>query len=324
MSTPEPGFLRLFKNGALQQKALQLTALLSACRLCPRQCGIDRTRGETGVCGAPAGLRVARATAHPGEEPVISGTRGAGTIFFSHCSLSCCFCQNYQISQEGLGAQVSAAELARMMLSLQQQGCHNISLVSAAHFLPGILDALVLAAGQGLQLPIVYNSNGYERPEVLQLLEGVIDVYLPDAKYAGEAAAEKYSAVRDYARVNMAALQEMFRQTGPLVLDDAHIARSGLIIRHLVLPGLLRDTRRLLHRIKNSFGPFVPVSLMGQYTPCYRAGEHPELRTRLSPADYRGAIDLLENLGFENGWFQDCTCLDHRLVPDFSKPDSWN
>lgn len=318
------GYQKLFRSGELKARGRALMALAEPCRLCPRHCGARRLQNEPGRCGAAGSPRIAKAVAHFGEEPVITGARGSGTIFFAHCNLSCCFCQNWQISQEGLGADMTARQLAEAMCSLQQQGCHNINLVSAAHYMPWVVEALVLAADRGLTVPIVYNSNGYEDAAMLRLLEGVIDVYLPDAKYSDKGYAEKYSAAANYVEINAAALEEMFRQAGYLELDASGLARKGLIVRHLVLPGDLAGTAAVLEKLKHRFGKFLSISLMGQYRPCYRSHAVPELQARTSPQDYRAAVAVLEELGFENGWIQDPDHLDGSFVPDFRKKDAWS
>lgn len=320
----QPGYINMHGQGLLAERGRALRELASPCRLCPRCCGVDRMRGETGFCRAGDRARVAKAVAHMGEEPAISGIRGSGTIFFTHCNLRCRFCQNHQISHEHRGHEVSTEELAAMMLDLQRQGCHNISLVSAAHFLPDIVEALTLAAGQGLTLPFVYNSNGYESLQVLRLLGGIVDVYLPDAKYCGESLAGRYSSAPGYHRANMAALREMFRQAGGLEIDEHGIAVRGLIVRHLVLPGAIGDTYRVLRAIKKNLGPFVTVSLMGQYTPCFEAVGHPVLGRTLNAGEYKQACAMLEELGFENGWVQELSADDRSFVPDFRCEDSWN
>lgn len=316
--------MHLLEQGLLAQRVLSLQKLASPCRLCPRRCGVDRTRGERGFCRAGARVQVAKALPHMGEEPAISGTRGSGTIFFTQCNLRCCFCQNHQISREHPGREVEAEELAGMMLDLQNRGCHNISLVSGVHFLPGIVEALMLAAGRGLNIPLVYNTNGYESLQVLHLLDGIVDVYLPDAKYSSDAMARDYSAAPAYHQINMAALLEMARQTGHLETNEQGLALRGLIIRHLVLPGGLNDTQRVLRAIKKNLGPFVTISLMGQYTPCCEAAGHPVLGRRITTEEYRKACAMLIELGFENGWFQECAQEDRSFVPDFSRADSWN
>ncbi len=323
-STNSPGYPDLLRRGELQKRAESLMERMNPCRLCPHQCGVDRQKGETGACRAGSTARVAKALPHRGEEPPVSGTRGAGTIFFAHCNLRCCFCQNYQISQVGLGRDVRIPELADMMLGLQEQGCHNISLVSASHYLPFIAEALVIAADKGLRLPLVYNSNGYDDVETLKLLEGIVDVYLPDAKYAADENAEKYSGAKQYSGVNMAALSEMLRQVGHLEMDGNGIARKGLIVRHLVLPRGLSGTENLLHTLKDTGGRFLALSLMAQYSPCYRAADYPELTVRTSRDEYERAVRLMDELGFENGWTQEWEDMDRTFVPDFEKKDSWN
>lgn len=318
-----PGYQKLLQTGELDRRAEALTALAAACRLCPWRCGVNRLRGERGRCKAGSSVRVAKALAHFGEEPVITGSRGSGTVFFAHCNLLCCFCQNWQISHEGLGTDMTVEQLAALMCMLQQQGCHNINLVSAAHFMPWVVQALALAAARGLTLPVVYNSNGYEDVEMLGLLDGIVDIYLPDAKYGDGGCAEKYSAARSYHEVNFAALDEMFRQAGYLELDDTGIARKGLIVRHLVLPGALAETEAILRRLKHHFGRYLSISLMGQYRPCYRADCFTELQAQTPPQEYAAAVAMFEELGFENGWTQQHDGLDSSFMPDFRKKDSW-
>jgi putative pyruvate formate lyase activating enzyme len=319
-----PGYLKLFQNGELTKRVEQLQALFSSCRLCPFQCNVDRTKGEKGRCQASSKVKVARAIPHFGEEPVISGSKGSGTIFFSHCNLKCCYCQNYQISHEALGQEYSVEELADMMLALQAKGCHNLNLVSGTHFLPLIARALFLAAARGLLLPVVYNTNGYEEVEVLRLLEGIVDIYLPDVKYAQDAAAVKYSAAENYTRINLQALQEMFRQAGYLVTDEKGMALKGLIVRHLVLPGSQSGTEQVLKSLKKQFGTHISISLMGQYTPGYQAHRFQEISNRTSEKEYSQALKTLEALGFENGWIQQRESLDKEFFPDFTKSNTWN
>jgi len=267
---------------------------------------------------------VSKALPHFGEEPVLTGTGGSGTIFFAHCSLSCLFCQNYQISQERLGTPTDDDTLADTMLSLQAKGCHNINLVSAAHFLPMIIRALSKAAARGLSLPLVYNSNGYERPEVLKLLDGIIDIYLPDAKYGDDESARRLSGAQHYTRYNRAALKEMYRQVGPLETDGEGIARRGLIIRHLVLPSGLAGTGAVLQMIRDELGTDVHLSLMGQYFPTYRAHTCGKINRKLTPEEYRTTADLLEQYGFEQGWCQYPEEVEDCFVPDFTKKASWH
>lgn len=319
-----PGFLQLLQTGMLQQKVKKLFTLSSPCKLCPWKCGVDRTKGQRGRCNAGNTIKIATAVPHFGEEPVISGRRGSGTIFFTHCNLKCCFCQNYQISQEALGTEVSVDELAAMMLDLQEKGCHNINLVSAVHYLPYIITALHIAAGNGLSLPIVYNTNGYEDVDVLWILNGIVDIYLPDIKYAQDSHAMKYSSAKNYSKISLKAIQEMFRQVGNLLIDNRKIALRGLLVRHLVLPDGLSGTDEILKTLKQLLGSHVFLSLMGQYTPCYKACKFKSLRAGISKEEYNQAIDALKSLGFENGWTQDIDHLDTAFLPDFSKADTWN
>jgi putative pyruvate formate lyase activating enzyme len=317
------GYQKLLQTGELEQRAAALLGLASSCCLCPWRCGVNRLKNEKGRCRAGAVLRVAKALPHFGEEPVLTGAKGSGTVFFSHCNLQCCFCQNWQISHEALGEDMTVEQLAGTMRRLQDEGCHNINLVSASHYMPWIVQALELAAAGGLTLPIVYNSNGYEAVEMLRLLEGIIDIYVPDAKYGEDAPAQKYSAATDYCRINAAALDEMLRQTGLLECDDSGLARRGLIVRHLVLPGGIAGTRAVLERLRQACGRRIAVSLMGQYRPCYRAAEHAGLEQPLAPTEYALAVAILEELGFENGWTQVQEAIDGSFVPDFRK-ETWS
>lgn len=276
------------------------------------------------MCKALDTLRVAKAIPHFGEEPPITGSRGSGTIFFAHCNLKCCFCQNYQISHEALGNDVSVKELSTMMLNLQERGCHNINLVSASHYLPFIGKALYYAAKKGLSIPLVYNTNGYEDINVLRLLDGMIDIYLPDVKYADDINARKYSFARNYNQINLISIKEMFRQVGFVYTDNSGIALKGLIVRHLVLPGGISGTNQILKDLKKHFGPFLSISLMSQYIPFYYARKYKELSIRTPKEEYLQAIETLESLGFEQGWVQDWEGIDTSFSPDLKKSDTWN
>jgi putative pyruvate formate lyase activating enzyme len=259
-----------------------------------------------GYCRAGAEPVVASWASHPWEEPPISGTKGSGTIFFSHCTAHCLFCQNYPISQLGVGQTVTPERLAEMMLELQSRKCHNINLVTPTHFVAQILSALAIAAAQGLCLPLVYNSSGYETVETLRLLHGVVDIYLPDAKYADETIARHLSRFRGYVSANQAALLEMYRQVGHnLQLDAEGIALRGLIIRHMILPQGLAGTRQVLGWIANQLSPSVHVSLMAQYFPAHRAVGHPSLGRKVSGAEYLDALEAFDALGLEHGWRQE-------------------
>jgi len=251
--------------------------MLRNCCVCPRNCGIDRTAGETGFCGMGEQFRVASAFPHFGEEAPLVGLHGSGAIFLSGCNLACIFCQNYEISQLREGRDVSLDEMTAIMLGLQQRGCHNINFVSPTHYGPQVLEAVSVARDLGLHIPIVYNSGGYDSVNMLRLLEGYVDIYMPDAKYWDESAAAELSSARDYPQVMRAALKEMHRQVGDLVLDDDGIATRGLLVRHLVLPGGLAGSEQVLEFIAREVSPNTYVNVMGQYRPCYRAHEHPVL-----------------------------------------------
>jgi putative pyruvate formate lyase activating enzyme len=300
-----PGFLRLAETGALAAKVERARGSLESCGLCPRTCGVDRIAGSTGYCAAGPRPRVYRHMAHSGEEPPISGANGSGVIFFSHCTMSCAYCQNYRMSQERIGFERSVEDLAGMMSSLARAGCHNLNLVSATQYLPAILEALLLAARAGVSLPVVWNTSGYEGELGLEILDGVIDVYLADARYASADAAARYSDAPDYVEVNRAALREMKRQVGPLETDDRGLARRGLIVRHLVLPGGVAGTEDVLAFVASELGPGVALSLMAQYYPTYRARDFAEIARRITPDEWAEAVRALEATGIGSGWVQE-------------------
>ncbi len=300
-----PGYLLLSESGELQRRAEQGMARLSHCSICPRACGVNRLEGERGFCQGGRLPVVASWNSHPWEEPPISGTRGSGTVFFGGCSGRCRFCQNYPISQLGVGREVQIAELADMMLELQSRGCHNINLVTATHFVPQVLSALSIAVWQGLRIPLVYNCAGYEDLETLRLLDGVVDIYLPDAKYADDEPAREFSGFPRYVEVNRAALKEMYRQVGELELDEQGLAVRGIIVRHMVLPGGLAGTPQVLHWIARELSPTVHVSLLAQYFPAHRALGHPLLGRRLTWEEYDAAMAVFEASDLENGWLQE-------------------
>jgi putative pyruvate formate lyase activating enzyme len=300
-----PSYLELYSRGELARRVEQAQALLKACTLCPRRCGVNRLGGEVGFCRAGARPVVASWNVHPWEEPPISGRRGSGTIFFTYCTAHCLFCQNYPISQLGVGRAVSVERLAEMMLELQKWGCHNINFVTPTHFVPQILAALERAIGGGLRLPLVYNSSGYETVEVLRLLDGVVDIYLPDAKYADDETARRLSRFPAYVSANQAALREMFRQVGEeLILDEEGLARRGMIIRHLVLPGGLAGTAEVLRWIAAELSPRLHVSVMAQYFPAHRAVGHPLLGRKITAGEYEAALEALEAAGLSNAFVQ--------------------
>ena len=302
----EPGYLALHRTGELAARGRAALASLTACRLCPRGCKADRTAGERGVCRMGNNPVVASWNAHHWEETPISGIGGSGTIFFSGCTGQCCFCQNYPISQYRYGSEVSCERLGEMMLELQRRGCHNINFVTPTHFAAQILAATDHAAGRGLRIPLVYNTSGYETLETLRLLEGVVDIWLPDAKYADDAVARRLSGFPDYVAHNRAALKEIFRQVDDaLILDAAGIARRGMIIRHLVLPDGLAGTAEVLRWIATELSPRVHISLMDQYFPAYKVVGDPVLGRKITPEEYDAALTAFEAAGLENGWLQD-------------------
>lgn len=287
------------------------------CQLCPRRCRINRLIGEKGFCGAPAEMIISSIFPHHGEEPPISGKKGSGTVFFSFCTLKCCFCQNYQISHEHEGATCSIEELAYKMLHLQELGCHNINLVTATHFLPWILKALKIAARKGLNIPIVYNCGGYELCSTISLLSGIVDIYLPDMKYGIEKAATEYSCAPDYVQINRDAIREMFRQTGPLRTDPDGIAWRGLCIRHLVLPGNLESSKSICEFLSSVFDPEdISISLMAQYKPLFKADKFEPLRYTLSSESYSFIREKFISAGF-GGYYQELEHLDKSFLIDF-------
>ncbi|CAA7599683.1 Aldolase-type TIM barrel [Acididesulfobacillus acetoxydans] len=288
-----------------------------SCRACPRECGKDRTRGEKGVCGAAARAKVARASLHAWEEPCVSGSRGSGTVFFSHCNLSCVFCQNYEISQEGFGREVTVGELAEIFLNLQAQGAHNINLVSPMHYPEPVREALIRAGDRGLRVPVIYNTNAYEKAETLRRLEGLVDVYLPDLKYFSDEYARRYSRAEGYFAWASQAILEMLRQVGAPRFDEDGLIERGLLVRHLVLPGLLADSKAVLRWIAEKLPRDVYVSLMGQYTPVYQASRCPELARPLTEEEYDEAIDFFFSLGLENGFAQELDSGDPAYIPEF-------
>ena len=302
----EPSYLGLFREGRFGQRIAEGLALLRSCSLCPRRCGVNRLEDErSGTCGTGRWAEVASHNAHQGEEPPISGWAGSGTIFFSHCNLQCAYCQNYPISQMGEGRRVGPEDLAGMMLSLQERGCHNLNVVTPTHVVPQILEALEIAVSQGLRIPLVYNSSGYDSLEELRLLDGVVDIYMPDSRYGDNAAAAAYSGVKDYVEVNRSALREMHRQVGDLILNGEGVARRGLLVRHLVLPHGLAGSEAVLRFIAEEVSSRTYLSLMAQYFPAYKAVKDTPLGRKISAQEYEKALDLAERFGLTRGWSQD-------------------
>jgi len=271
--------------------------MLEECRVCPRHCGINRLAGERGDCHVADRAIVSSYGPHFGEEAPLVGRHGSGTIFFSYCNLRCVFCQNYTISQLGDGSPVNSEELAAMMLSLQAKGCHNINLVSPTHVVPYILDALEIAVSRGLYLPLVYNSGGYDSLETLKLLDGIVDIYMPDMKYSDDRVAEELSGVKDYPSINQAAIREMHRQVGDLQVDGQGIARRGLLVRHLVLPNRLAGTQEVVRFLAREVSTNTYLNIMSQYRPCYKAFDMPSLACSISRKEFEEAVALAHQQG---------------------------
>ena len=294
-------------------------SLLSDCTLCPRHCHVNRLLGQAGYCGQTT-LKAARASLHMWEEPCISGTAGSGTVFFSGCNLRCIFCQNYHIALGEAGREISTKHLAEIFLSLQAQGANNINLVTPTHFVPQILLALQSAKGHGLTIPIVYNSSGYESTETLRLLEGYVDIYLPDFKYMDPALSLKYSHAQDYFTKAKESLAEMVRQAGSPVFDPATgLMKRGVIVRHLLLPGQTKDSKKILRYLHTTYGNQIFISIMNQYTPLPQVKELPELNRRVSPAEYERVLDFALRIGIENGFFQEGETASDSFIPEFDE-----
>ncbi len=291
-----PAYLRL-APAELEARAAQAVARLEKCDLCPRACGVNRLADERGVCKTGRRARVSSYGPHFGEETPLRGWNGSGTVFFARCNLHCQFCQNYTISQEDAGHEATPEELAAIMLHLQQAGCHNINLVSPSHVVAQILEAVALAARGGLRLPLVYNTGGYDALTALTLLDGVVDIYMPDMKYASSALGRKYSLVRDYVSVNRAAVKEMHHQVGDLQLDEHGLALRGLLVRLLVLPHNLAGTRQTVRFLAEEISPNTYLNLMAQYHPSYRAMRFPELSRCLTAKEYEAAVGMARQAG---------------------------
>ena len=285
----------------LRERAEIALSHLESCDLCPRACGADRLTGELGYCRSGWLARVSSFTPHFGEEPPLVGAHGSGTIFMTGCNLACVYCQNYEISQLGEGREVSSTKLAEMMICLQDVGCHNINVVTPTHVVPQILEALVEAREMGLSVPLVYNSGGYDSVETLRLLDGIFDIFMPDAKYGTEAAAKKYSDAPDYTMVMKAAILEMHRQVGPLEIDDDGVAVRGLLVRHLVLPEGLAGTSEVVRFLAEEVSPETYLNVMAQYRPCYKARSYPELSRPITLREYAEAVGLARAAGLDRG-----------------------
>ncbi|MEW5734991.1 MAG: radical SAM protein [Thermodesulfobacteriota bacterium] len=297
MDSFSPAYLSLCKNGELSRRARMAREKLSACDLCPRSCGVNRLAGETGVCGVGENALVASFHAHFGEEAPLVGTHGSGTIFFSGCNLLCLFCQNFEISHGREGREASPHELAAVMLHLADQGCHNINLVTPSHVVPQFLAALDLAAAQGLRLPVVYNTSGYDSLETLRLLDGVVDIYMPDLKFIAPEVAQQACDAPDYPDRAREAVREMHRQVGDLTKDNRGVARRGLLVRHLVLPDSLAGTREVMRFLAREISPDTYVNVMSQYRPCGKAASLPGFTREITAEEFREAMEMAGEAG---------------------------
>lgn len=321
----DPKYLTLLAANELEERVERLEALLGSCTVCPKDCGNNRLNDEIAACYSGRLPIVSSYTAHFGEEPCLSGTKGAGNIFFGNCNLRCVYCQNYQISQtwkEQKKNEVTQERLAEMMLELQDRGCHNIGFVSPTHFAPQMARAILIAANKGLRRPIVYNTNAYDSVEVLRLLDGIVDIYLPDLKYADADSGFQYSKIRDYPKFARAAIKEMHRQMGDkLSFDDNGLLQSGLLIRLLVLPNDMAGIEENLLWIRNELSPTTAVSLMAQYYATNKAATDERyilLSRRISEGEWFKAVSLLEDLGIEEGFMQEYESASHYYRPDFN------
>ncbi len=309
-----PLYLKSSQDGSLDEAIEKAFSLLESCCICPRKCGVNRLKNEEGFCKTGLKPKVYSYMTHRGEEPVISGTRGSGTIFFSHCNMACVYCQNYEFSQKDVGQEVDPEKLAQFMLELQRFGCHNINLVTPTHIMPMILKSLRIAIDKGLNLPLVYNTGGYELPEIIKLLDGIVDIYLPDMRYADNKQADSYSHAPDYPKYNQESVKQMHEQVGIAEIDAKGILTRGLIIRHLVLPGDIAGTKKIMEFIAKNISKDTYISLMSQYQPCHKAPNiKGELSRRITYEEYEYAQAVMEELGLHNGWIQESGGLERFL-----------
>jgi len=300
-----PGYVKLLKSGELENRVSLLKEKLKNCTVCPHNCGVDRSAGEKGICGAPAQLYISSAFPHFGEEPPLVGKYGSGTIFFTHCNLQCIFCQNFDISHFGEGKMITQELLAEYMLGLQKNGCHNINIVTPTHYVPQLVEGLKIAAENGLKLPLVYNCGGYESHETLKLLEGIVDIYMPDAKFVSNEVSKKYTKAKDYREVLQEALKEMHRQVGDLVMDSSGIAYKGLLIRHLVMPNDLAGSKEMVDFIAHKISKDSYVNIMGQYRPVHQAHKYEEISRKIIRSELVEAFDLAKKAGLHRGFDED-------------------
>jgi putative pyruvate formate lyase activating enzyme len=319
----EPGYIALYRSGELERRVSALEARLAECDICPRECGVNRLKGKHGHCSSGSLAIVSSVCAHHGEEPVLSGSRGSGTIFFANCNMRCVYCQNFQISQDPKaqhGNKIETHILAERMLYLQNElGCHNINLVTPSHFVPQIVRAVYEAVPRGLHLPLVYNTSSYDSLKTIKELDGVISIYLADLRYASNENGLKYSHARGYVDAARAAIKEMYRQIGNLVLNDDGIAQKGLIVRLLILPNGIAGSEESLKWLVSEVSPEVSMSIMSQYYPAHKAARYryPELARKITPEEYAAVTGLVEKMGIENGWMQEMASAEI-YQPDFA------
>ena len=320
-----PRYLELYDSGELDKHAVALEKRLAKCDICPRECGARRLDGKIGSCNGGLLPIIASFCAHHGEEPVLSGTRGSGTIFLGNCNLRCVYCQNYQISQSPKHQQqneVSTRVLAERMIYLQNDlECHNTNFITPSHFVPQIVRAITEAVPMGLHIPLVYNTSSYDSLQTLREIEGIFDIYLADLRYSSDNIARRYSRVRHYVQSSREAIKEMYRQVGNIQVDENGIAIKGLIIRHLVLPGDIASSEESLRWLVEEVSPEITVSIMSQYHPSYRARKYPPLDRRITPAEYEYVVNLVEELGLVNGWVQEIESHQY-FLPDFRRDEN--
>ncbi len=321
-----PSYLALYRSGELHRRAKTLEARLKSCDICPRECHVNRLENKHGFCHSGYLPIISAVCDHHGEEPAISGIRGTGAIFFGNCNMRCVYCQNYQISQDPeyqLSKEVGMNVLVEYMLYLQNElGCHSISFISPSHFAAQLVKALLEAIPQGLRIPLIYNTNAYDSITTLQLLNGIIDVYLPDLKYASDVFAERFSCTSNYVFHARKAILEMYRQVGEkLVLDERGLVQRGLIIRHLILPNQIAGSRNTLSWVARQISPDITISIMAQYFPTHLARQVPQLCRKISESEYKGTLDVLDELNFRNGWIQEMDAADN-YKPHFQESEN--
>ncbi len=294
---------------------------MEKCTLCPRNCFVNRKLGEKGICGQSSTLKVARAALHFWEEPCISGEKGSGAVFFSGCALHCVFCQNQEIANGSVGKEISKERLSEIFLELQEKGANNINLVTPGHFVPQIVPAIERARNQGLNLPIVYNTSSYENVDTIRKLEGIVDIYLPDFKYMSSSLSEKYSHAPDYSEVAKKVVAEMVRQTGAASFyekEGQELMQRGVIVRHLILPGCMEDSKNIIRYLHDAYGDTIYLSIMNQFTPLKNVEKYPELNRKLTEDEYDEVVDFAIDLGVENGFIQEGETAEESFIPDFN------